>query len=548
MERFLRGFSFFLLITLSVFLVCAQRDNQFDPSSPGYIGTPPVLKIAYKFESDGVLRNVNDSEFVVRPHATVFFRVGSYDAETEKPLSVGLKIKDSQNSIVGSFDDISNEDSVYIPIGDSGKVTAIFTTKDQNNLITEKIYIFTVPSKPLIVVFGPIVKEENIVWVGRRVTVDFRTEISDPDLFLDSISYLLADIDTLHKSDPLPDTIVYLPYDSVIVKKKITNCSPLYIDTVSLECFSNEAGAKYVIASTTDKLGRNYITNTLVYFNDVDLQHYIEIKDIISTYTDMDSSIVCFKPDVSTTMGDLSKNTLYIYDYGDGFIDTVKHSNQCYAYTRPGSYSAKLTVIDGGASDTFSKIIDIRKPLTTKTVKINKLVSAPDSGCMPLKVNFVLVLLPGANEKDIKSIYWNFGDFGSYSSSGSLEKDHTYDRVGKFVVKVRITTLGEPDSAYDTVRVYPQYIHYSPKWNLHIGDTARFWLENYNPPFVKQVRLSVADTVANLKLKDTLVIFIKPTLGIVAEFKDIPEGSDVPYPWSKSVESINIIVVPKQDN
>lgn len=545
-ERALRDLPFFFLIVISIFLGCAQRDNLFDPSSPGYVGTLSGIYVSNGYDKNFVLLNYGDSNFVVRPGTKFFFKATVLDSVTGDPLNLKVRLRVSQIVEGGSSpytyeNDDFTSDSVLI--GDTGRVVAVFTTGDQINVFSERKYFFTIKQnrKPMISMFAPAVKEANIVWVGKQQTVDFRTEIYDPDSLLDSISYALVYIDTLNKDNALPDTILY---DSIKVQKRITDWSPIYIDTVSFRCFSNKPGICHVFLNAYDKEKRLDSSSTLVYFNPVDLSRRPVIDSIAYEKIGKDSFFVNFKPYVTVYNGDLS-NASYIYDFGDGVNLTTNYSNIPHEFKKPGSYTVLLIVMDeGGGSDTASVNVEIVEP--PKPVKILDLISKPDSGQAPLNVNFEVILPADVNPKDIKEVKFKFGDGGS--SNGSMKKKYTYTNPGKYVVKAIVESNTTIDTAYDTIRVYPKYIHYSPKWTLQAGDTARFWLENYTP-VNKSVRWTVSDTVAVLKPDDTLAVFIKPTFfPIEVRVEELPEGSSVNYPWTYPMESFFIKVASNQQN
>lgn len=542
-ERAPRVLPLFFLVAISVFLGCAQRDNLFDPSSPGYVGTLSGIYVSNGYDKNFVLLNYGDSNFVVRPGTKFFFNATVLDSVTGDPLNLKVRLRVSQIVEGGSSpytyeNDDFTSDSVLI--GDTGRVVAVFTTGDQINVISERKFFFTIKQnrKPMIFTFAPAVKEANIVWVGKQQTVDFQTEIYDPDSLLDSLFYALVYVDTLKSDNGLPDTIVY---DSIKVQKKITDWSPLYIDTVSFRCYSSKPGISQVFLHAYDKEKRLDSSSTLVYFNTVDLSRRSVIDSITYRKIGNDSFFVNFKPYVTVYNGDLS-NANYIYYFGDGDTATQNSSNMPHEFKKPGLYTVRLILVDeGGMSDTDSVNVEIVEP--PKPVKILDLISTPDSGQVPLAVNFEVVLPADANPKDIKEVKIKFGDGGSYNGS---KKKYTYTNPGKYVVKAIVESNTTIDTAYDTIRVYPKYIHYSPKWTLQAGDTARFWLENYTS-VNKAVRWTVSDTIAVLKPRDTLAVFIKPTFfPIEVRAEELPEGSGANYPWTYPMESFFVKVAPKQ--
>jgi PKD repeat protein len=523
-------FPFFHLLTIALFLGCAQRDNQFDPLSQLYVGSPPKLVTTCNLEPSMVLKSESKYDYVVRPGAIVSFKVDCYDTETKESLPISLKVIHS-NIVTNTSDDISKLDGLKIPLGDSGKVEVVFSSIDQNDLKAELTYTFLIKLniKPFIQVFEPKVVRENIVWVGKKSYVDFRTEILDPDSLLDSIIYLLA-------PDSIPDSVLYI-HPTSKSDRKVVNSASLYVDTVSFECYSDTAVDAHVLVFIRDKLGRTDSTSSLIYFNPVDLSKRPEIKKINYEKFGKDSNIVCFSPEVSVFNGDLD-NALYTYDLGNGVKLSSNDRFQTYKFTQPGTYTVKLTVMDdGGASDTSSVKVEIQPPQTTKPIKINKLTSTIDSGNMPLKVSFQIDLPQDVDPKDV-SISWKFGD--GRSSSGKLKEENTYYIQGKYIVRAVLSSIGGNDTAYDTISVYPKYIRYTPfGGSVKVGWIVRFWLENYNQPLTKQLRWTISDSVAVTNVQDTLEIPIRHKGPFEARVETVPDSGNVPFP-PISIESIFI--------
>jgi PKD repeat protein len=538
MKQLFRNFYFFFLLTIALFLGCAQRDNQFDPLSQLYLGSPPKLVTTCDLEPSMVLKSDSKYDYVVRPGAVVSFKVDCYDIETKEPLPISLKVIHS-SIVTSTSDDISNMDSLKIPLGDSGKVEVVFTSIDNNHSKSELTYNFIIKlnRKPTIQEFKPLVITDNIVWVGKKSYVNFRTEILDPDSLLDSIVYILA-------PDAIPDSILYIR-DSSKSDEKIKTSASMYVDTVSLECYSDSAVDGYVIAIITDKLGRTDSTKSVILFSKVDLSKRPEIEKISYEKFGKDSNVVCFSPDVSVFNGDLD-NALYSYDLGNGVTLSSNDRFQSYKYTKPGTYIVKLTVRDdGGASDTSSIKVEIQPPQTTKPIKISKLISTPDSGNMPLKVYFQIDLPQDVDPKDV-SISWKFGD--GRSSSGKLKEENTYYIQGKYIVRAVLSSIGGNDTAYDTINVYPKYIRYTPfGGSVKVGWIVRFWLENYNQPQTKQLRWTISDSAAVTNFQDTLEIPIKRKGVFDVKVEMLPDSSDIPF-FPTLIELIRINATTIQPN
>jgi gliding motility-associated-like protein len=117
------------------------------------------------------------------------------------------------------------------------------------------------------------------------------------------------------------------------------------------------------------------------------------------------------------------------WEFGDGNSSTAK--NPTHTYVTPGSYSVKLTITNAfGCENVIEKkaFVVIEKPTVS-------LVNLPLSGCVPFVYNPSIFV----NAVDgIASVFWDFGEPGGTSTS--FNPTYTYNNVGNYTVKVRITT------------------------------------------------------------------------------------------------------------
>lgn len=133
----------------------------------------------------------------------------------------------------------------------------------------------------------------------------------------------------------------------------------------------------------------------------------------------------------------------WIWNYGDGGIDTVSAPPFVHQYNIQGSFPVKLTVKDGfGCYDTLVKpsAVLITKPVanfdTNDTVR-----------CSNANVTFNN-LSQGMN----LGYHWDFGDL---TTSGAKNPLHPYTDTGFFSIKLTVTDLfGCKDSMFR-----PQYVH-----------------------------------------------------------------------------------------
>jgi YVTN family beta-propeller protein len=132
---------------------------------------------------------------------------------------------------------------------------------------------------------------------------------------------------------------------------------------------------------------------------------------------------------LKVTFTDKSTNnpTSWKWSFGDGSTSTSK--NPAHTYTKAGKYTVKLTVKNAAGSSTKT----ITNYITVKTAPV-KPVSAfsatPISGKVPLKVQFT-----DKSSNVPTSWKWSFGD----GSTSTLKNPaHTYNKAGKYTVKLTV--------------------------------------------------------------------------------------------------------------
>lgn len=131
-----------------------------------------------------------------------------------------------------------------------------------------------------------------------------------------------------------------------------------------------------------------------------------------------------------------------IFYWGDGTSDTSLNAE--HIYTTRGNYTIRLVINKGMmCADSIEKQIFIAVDSNLKAAFIH----APDSGCMPLRVNFTNQSTPGGY------YLWDFGDGSKDTATNPV---HIYTVAGTYKIKLLVTDLngcGFRDSVIDSVRV-----------------------------------------------------------------------------------------------
>ena len=149
--------------------------------------------------------------------------------------------------------------------------------------------------------------------------------------------------------------------------------------------------------------------------------------------------------------------TTWIWNYGDGIIDTLTSPPFQHAYSGPGLYHIWLTVVDSkGCSDTYLNIgaINISKPIA-------RFKSADTLSCPGKAINFT-------DSSSGPSLNYNW-DFGDGNGSVAANPVHSYATDGVYTVRLVIT---DEYGCKDTL-TRPGYISIiSPKATFTMSDSV----------------------------------------------------------------------------
>lgn len=132
----------------------------------------------------------------------------------------------------------------------------------------------------------------------------------------------------------------------------------------------------------------------------------------------------------------------YEWDFGDG-SEFATGKKVAHLYTKKGSNGGryKVTLIvtykdlkDGGEKqDKFEKDIVFSNELAE-----TQFIASPTSGAAPLEVTFDASLSVDT-DGTIEKYEWDFDEDGFYDDSEGVKTTYTFNKIGNFVVKLRIT-------------------------------------------------------------------------------------------------------------
>ncbi|MBI3501887.1 MAG: PKD domain-containing protein [Bacteroidetes bacterium] len=179
------------------------------------------------------------------------------------------------------------------------------------------------------------------------------------------------------------------------------------------------AGTYTVTMTATDASGcTGTIKNTIV-VNQTPTANFIA-----------DTMVACSVPFTVNFTNTSTGGATYSWNFGDGNTSTLQ--NPTHTYTATGTYNVTLTVTNANgtcnATITKNAFILISPPVAN-------FIHVPDSGCVPLTVNFTST---SSSAIDPIVIYaWNFGDGGNSALQNPV---HTYTATGVYSVTLTITT------------------------------------------------------------------------------------------------------------
>lgn len=141
----------------------------------------------------------------------------------------------------------------------------------------------------------------------------------------------------------------------------------------------------------------------------------------------------------------------YAWDFTGDDVPDLNGQKVTYVFRDEGAFPVKLIITDA----------DNHTATALTTVKVTaakleaKIVATPDSGAVPLTVDFDASSSFSTQGK-IASYEWDFGD-GSTPQLSGAQKSHRYTRVGIYDVKVKVyTDIGETATA--STKVYARVI------------------------------------------------------------------------------------------
>ena len=153
------------------------------------------------------------------------------------------------------------------------------------------------------------------------------------------------------------------------------------------------------------------------------------------------SSTVTFSDTSTSPAGNI---TAWEWDFGDGASATG--SQATHAYATPGNYTVTLTVRTAGASNSTSKVLNVRSRVAPSA----QFGVTPNNPLVGQAAQFSNGSTAGT--APITSWRWNFGDGGT---SSERNPSHVYAATGSYRVALTVTTAHGSDTEVKDIEVVP---------------------------------------------------------------------------------------------
>ncbi|NVO18224.1 MAG: PKD domain-containing protein [Bacteroidetes bacterium] len=327
----------------------------------------------------------------------------------------------------------------------------------------------------------------DTVCVPAQLTANF---LAPPTCLLDTTYF------TSHLITPTGDSLVFFNWNFGEPTSGLNNTSTLR----NPSHYYSLPGIYTVLMLATDIHNCSYQTNQTVTINPLPLPQF--------TYTNgLCDSTIKFE---ETSTGSGSPITQWIWEYGDGTMDTIYsaiNADTAHQYVNPGIYTVKLTVINGNGCSQF----------VTDSVLVKPCIKAEfDTVNTPLLCQYYDIKFADSSYSGlpINSWYWDFGDGTDTTYSSQVNPlIHKYLVPGTYKVKMLITTSVSGKSISDSTSMNVKVIA-SPQADYSVDrncfkDPAKFTnLSNTNGVPISGYRWDFGDLASGTS--DTTSILKSP--------------------------------------
>lgn len=424
------SFRLFATLALLTIVLCAQRDNPFDPLSELFLAQPPTLQLDVTIaDSSHILKQSNDTIYAFAPFSLALL------ATTENENNT------NQDSIKILFEHLLNDsvveqkfgvNTLQLDLKDSGMHQLIISAKGSNKLTaTQTITVqLTLATQPTIATFRC---NKDTLPAFEWYDAEFFLEITDTAFLAESIRINIPPFDpvtihlTHHSNATLFDTVPFLLYSTA--------------DHASLEA----------TALLFDQLGRIDTITTDIYFDAKNteppgISPYFKAINITPDTASVFQTIY-FKVNARDPDGYIKR---YHWNFGDG--STSDSSHTIHTYELPDTYLVTIVIEDnsGMKNEATEKVVVLPR---NEAPVIKSFELTPDSGSSPLTVT----MAAAAFDKDgsVEKFIFDY-EFGKVTLESDFRVAQTivYKNPGNYSVRLIVTdNKNASDTAFGMVKV-----------------------------------------------------------------------------------------------
>lgn len=420
----------FATLALLTLILCARRDNPFDPLSELFNTQPPILQIAITIaDSSHILKQSNDTIFAFAPFLLALVAT-THNEDNANQDSIKIRFEHTLNDSVveQKFGAISLE----LDLRDSGTHQLTFSAKGSNELTVSRTITvqLSLATQPTIITFRC---NKDTLPAFDWYNALFYLEIADSTFLAESLKINIPPFD--------PVTIL-LPHHT-----KVT-----LFDTVPFRLYSPvDHFSLQATALLFDQLGRTDTLTTAVYFDvkktpPPGKMPYFKAINIIPDTVSVFQTIF-FSADARDPDGFIKR---YHWDFGDG--STSDSSHTIHAYELPNTYIVTVVIEDnsGMKNEETAKVVVL--PRNAAPV-IKSFELTPDTGFSPLTVN----MAASAIDKDgsVEKFIFDY-EFGRVTLESDSNVSYTivYKNPGTYSVRLIVTdNKNASDTAFGMIKV-----------------------------------------------------------------------------------------------
>jgi gliding motility-associated-like protein len=216
--------------------------------------------------------------------------------------------------------------------------------------------------------------------------------------------------------------------------------------------------------------------------------------------------------DSTLTNGQIAK---YIWDFGDGQVDSGLVTQPSHVYTSQANYTVTLKIRT--QNNCVASVSKSLKVVNSPSIDIDSALSQ----CVPASINFKgVIIVP-----DTSALTWSWNFFNGNTATGQFPPTQLYPKAGQYSVQaVAVNSSGCTDTANHTFDIYPLPAVFAGKdTTICLGDSLLLMASGAStytwlPPASSSLSCPVcANTIATPRISTTYIVNGISTFGCQAK-------------------------------